>query len=179
LSRIGKQPISIPKGVTVTVNDGKVGVKGPKGSLTRAIISPVNVAVSGDVVQCTVPTMDRMSKQAWGLMRVLIRNMIVGVTDGYKKLLDIHGVGYKAEAKGKDLNITVGFSHQIIIKAEDGITLKPDTPTRISIEGIDKETVGRIASEMRKLRPPEPYKGKGIHYAGERIRRKVGKAAGK
>jgi large subunit ribosomal protein L6 len=178
LSRIGKQPISIPKGVTVTVSDGKVVVKGPKGSLTKNIVSPVTVTVNGDVVQCTAP-MDRLSKQAWGLMRVLIRNMVVGVTDGYKKLLDIHGVGYKAEAKGKDLNITVGFSHPVIIKAEDGITLKPDTPTRISIEGIDKEAVGRIASEMRKLRPPEPYKGKGIHYAGERIRRKVGKAAGK
>jgi large subunit ribosomal protein L6 len=178
LSRIGKQPISIPKGVTVTVNDGNVVVKGPKGSLTKQIISPVTVAVSDGEVKCTAP-MDRMSKQAWGLMRVLIRNMIVGVTEGYRKLLDIHGVGYKAEAKGKDLNITVGYSHPVIIKAMDGIILKPETPTRISIEGIDKEMVGRIASEMRKLRPPEPYKGKGIHYAGERIRRKVGKAAGK
>jgi large subunit ribosomal protein L6 len=178
LSRIGKQPIPIPKGVTVTVNEGNVVVKGPKGSLTRNILSPVNVAVEGEVVQCSAPN-DRLSKQTWGLMRVLIRNMIVGVTEGYKKLLDIHGVGYKAEAKGKDLNITVGYSHPVIIKAVDGITLKPDTPTRISIEGIDKEMVGRIASEMRKLRPPEPYKGKGIHYAGEKIRRKVGKAAGK
>jgi large subunit ribosomal protein L6 len=178
LSRIGKKPISIPKGVTVTVNDNKVIVKGPKGLLTKNIVSPVTVAVSGDMVQCTAPT-DRLSKQAWGLMRVLILNMIVGVTEGYKKLLDIHGVGYKAETKGKDLNISVGFSHAVIIKAMDGITLKPETPTRISIEGIDKEAVGRVASEMRKLRPPEPYKGKGIHYAGERIRRKVGKAAGK
>jgi large subunit ribosomal protein L6 len=178
LSRIGKKPISIPKGVTISVSDGKVFVKGPKGSLTKNIVSPVNVAVDGEIVQCTAPN-DRLSKQAWGLMRVLIRNMIVGVTEGYKKLLDIHGVGYKAEAKGKDLNITVGFSHPVIIKAIEGIVLKPETPTRISIEGIDKEVVGRIASEMRKLRPPEPYKGKGIHYAGERIRRKVGKAAGK
>jgi large subunit ribosomal protein L6 len=178
LSRIGKKPISIPKGVTVTLSDGKVIVKGPKGSLTKDIIPPVKVAVVGDEVQCTAE-MDRNSKQMWGLMRVLVQNMITGVTEGYRKLLDIHGVGYKAESKGKDLNIIVGYSHPVIITAAEGITLKPETPTRISIEGIDKEMVGRIASEMRKLRPPEPYKGKGIHYAGERIRRKVGKAAGK
>ena len=178
MSRIGKKAIPIPKGVTVTVSDGKVMVKGPKGSLAKDVISSVKVVVTGDEVQCTA-SMDRVSKQMWGLMRVLIQNMITGVTEGYRKVLDIHGVGYKAEAKGKDLNIVVGYSHPIIIKAADGITLKPETPTRISIEGIDKEMVGRIASEIRKLRPPEPYKGKGIQYAGERIRRKVGKAAGK
>jgi large subunit ribosomal protein L6 len=178
LSRIGKKPISIPKGVTVTLSDGKVIVKGPKGSLTKDIIPSVKIVVTGDEVQCTAE-MDRDSKQMWGLMRVLVQNMITGVTEGYRKLLDIHGVGYKAESKGKDLNIMVGYSHPVIITAAEGITLKPETPTRISIEGIDKEMVGRIASEMRKLRPPEPYKGKGIHYAGERIRRKVGKAAGK
>ncbi len=178
MSRIGKKTIPIPKGVTVTVADGKVAVKGPKGSLSKPVFPLVKVAVLDNEVQCTAEH-DRVSKQTWGLMRVLIQNMIVGVTDGYKKLLDIHGVGYKAEAKGKDLTISVGYSHPVVIRAADGITLKPDTPTRISIEGIDKEMVGRIASEMRKLRPPEPYKGKGIHYAGERIRRKVGKAAGK
>jgi large subunit ribosomal protein L6 len=178
LSRIGKKAIPIPKGVTVTLSDGKVMVKGPKGSLAKDVIPSVKVVVTADEVQCTA-AMDRVSKQMWGLMRVLIQNMITGVTEGYRKLLDIHGVGYKAEAKGKDLNVAVGLSHVVIVKAADGITLKPETPTRISIEGIDKEMVGRIASEIRKLRPPEPYKGKGIQYAGERIRRKVGKAAGK
>jgi large subunit ribosomal protein L6 len=178
LSRIGKKAVPIPKGVTVSVSDGKVVVKGPRGSMSKVILPAVKVAVVQDEVLCTAEH-DRMSKQAWGLMRVLVNNMIVGVTDGYRKVLDIHGVGYKAEAKGKDLLITVGYSHPIVVKASDGIVLKPETPTRVSIEGMDKETVGRIASEMRKLRPPEPYKGKGIHYAGEKIRRKVGKAAGK
>jgi large subunit ribosomal protein L6 len=178
LSRIGKKTVPIPKGVTVTVNDGKVTVKGPKGAATKNIIPSVKVAVADGEVQCTAE-FDRMSKQAWGLMRMLIQNMVVGVTNGYRKELDIHGVGYKAEAKGKDLVVTVGYSHPVVIKAVEGITLKADNPTRVSIEGIDKEMVGRVASEMRKLRPPEPYKGKGIHYAGERIRRKVGKAAGK
>ena len=178
MSRLGKKAVSIPKGVTVTANDGKVVVKGPKGSLTRGVMPLVKVAVAGDEVTCTAQN-DRISKQAWGLTRMLIQNMIIGVTEGYRKVLDIHGVGYKAELKGKDLTLTVGYSHPIIIKALEGITLKTETPTRVSIEGIDKEMVGRVASEMRKLRPPEPYKGKGVHYAGERIRRKVGKAAGK
>jgi large subunit ribosomal protein L6 len=178
LSRIGKKAVPIPKGVTVTVNDGSVVIKGPKGSLTRDIMPSVKIAVADNEVQCTAQN-DRMSKQAWGLMRMLVNNMIIGVTEGYRKVLDIHGVGYKAEIKGKDITIIVGYSHPVVVKAPEGVTFKTETPTRISIEGIDKEMVGRIASEMRKLRPPEPYKGKGIHYTGERIRRKVGKAAGK
>ena len=178
MSRIGKKAVPIPKGVTVTANDGKIIVNGPKGSLTKDIIPLVTVAVAGDEVQCTAQN-DRMSRQAWGLMRMIIHNMIIGVSEGYRKVLDIHGVGFKAEAKGKDLNLTVGYSHPVAIKAIEGLTFKTETPTRISIEGIDKEMVGRIASEIRKLRPPEPYKGKGIIYPGEYIRRKVGKAAGK
>jgi large subunit ribosomal protein L6 len=178
LSRKGKKAIPIPKGVTVTVNDGKVVVKGPKGSLTKVVIPLVKVVIAGDEVQCTAQS-DRISKQMWGLMRMLIQNMITGVTEGFRKTLDIHGVGYKAEAKGKDLTLMVGHSHPVVIKPMEGITLKTETPTRILIEGIDKEMVGRVASEMRKMRPPEPYKAKGIHYVGEHVRRKVGKAAGK
>jgi large subunit ribosomal protein L6 len=179
LSRIGKKIIPIPKGVTVTLSDGSVTVKGPKGTLVKAIMPQVKVeVVDNNEVKCTAEY-DRISKQAWGLMRMLIQNMIIGVTDGYKKVLDIHGVGYKAEVKGKDVHITVGYSHPVIVNAIEGITIKAENPTRLSIEGIDKENVGRVTSEIRKFRPPEPYKAKGIHYAGEKIRRKVGKAAGK
>jgi large subunit ribosomal protein L6 len=178
LSRIGKKNIPVPKGVTVTLKDESVTVQGPKGVLTKKIMPQVKVVVVDNEVKCTAQ-LDRLSKQAWGLMRMLIQNMIIGVTEGYKKTLDIHGVGYKAEVKGKDITITVGYSHPVVVTAMDGITIKTENPTRVSIEGVDKEKVGRVASEMRKLRPPEPYKGKGIHYAGEKIRRKVGKAAGK
>ncbi len=178
MSRLGKKPIQIPKGVTVTVNDKTVAVAGPKGTLTKGIVPAVTVAVADNEVRCTAPN-DRLSKQAWGLMRMLIQNMIIGVTEGYKKVLDIHGVGYKAEAKGKELNVIVGYSHPVVIPATAGITFKTETPLRISIEGIDKEIVGKVASEIRKIRGPEPYKSKGIHYLGEHIRRKVGKAAGK
>jgi large subunit ribosomal protein L6 len=178
LSRIGKKPIVVPKGVDVALNGASITVKGPKGSLTRSLMPNVKVQVADGHVQCTAEN-DRMAKQAWGLTRMLIDNMVTGVTTGYKKVLDIQGVGYKAEVKGKELNIAVGLSHPVVFVAPDGITLKTETATRIVIEGIDKEMVGRLASEMRKIRPPEPYKAKGIHYLGEHIRRKVGKAAGK
>jgi len=178
LSRIGKKLIPIPAGVEVTIDSGKVSVKGPKGTLTRDLLSGVQVAIVDNNVQCNADD-NRIARQQWGLMRVLIDNMVTGVTTGYKKVLDIEGVGYKAELKGNELTISVGYSHPVVVKAEAGITLKTETPTRIVIEGNDKEAVGRIASEMRKLRKPEPYKGKGIRYSGEHIRRKVGKAAGK
>ena len=178
MSRIGKKSIPVPNGVEVTIKDGKISVKGPKGTLTRDLLSGVQVTVVDNNVQCSADE-DRISRSKWGLMRVLIDNMITGVTAGYKKVLDIEGVGYKAELKGTELTISVGYSHPVVIKAEEGITLKTETPTRIVIEGNNKEDVGRIASEMRKLRKPEPYKGKGIRYSGEKIRRKVGKAAGK
>jgi ribosomal protein L6, bacterial type len=178
LSRLGKKPIPIPKGVDVKIADGKVVVKGPKGTLSRDYSPQVKVEVADSQVVC-VAERDRISMQLWGLTRMLISNMITGVTTGYRKVLDIEGVGYKAEVKGDSINIVVGYSHPVLIKAAAGITLKTETPTRISIEGADKEMVGRVASEMRKVRPPEPYKAKGIRYADEHIRRKVGKAAGK
>ena len=178
MSRLGKKPVPIPAGVDVVVADGTITVKGPKGALKRKIVPNVNVKVADGAVHCSAE-MDRVSRQAWGLMRMLISNMVTGVTVGYKKTLDIEGVGYKAEVKGKEINIAVGLSHPVVITAAEGITLKTESPTRIIIEGIDKELVGRIASEMRKIRPPEPYKAKGIRYMNEHIRRKVGKAAGK
>lgn len=178
MSRLGKKPIPIPKGVDVKIADGKVVVKGPKGALTRAYSPEVTVAVTDSQVVCTAER-DRISMQLWGLTRMLISNMITGVTTGYRKILDIEGVGYKAEVKGDSINIVVGYSHPVVIKTAPGITLKTETPTRISIEGADKELVGKVTSEMRKVRPPEPYKSKGIRYSDERIRRKVGKAAGK
>jgi len=178
LSRIGKKPIPIPKGVDVAIKDGAVSVKGPKGSLSKSIISGVNIEIVDGHVVCSAAS-DRLSKQVWGLMRVLIDNMVTGVTVGFKKVLDIEGVGYKAEVKGGEIDIAVGLSHEVKIRPPEGITLKTETPTRITIEGIDKEAVGMIASELRKIRKPEPYKGKGIRYVNEHIRRKVGKAAGK
>lgn len=179
MSRIGKKPIPIPKGVEVKVNNGEITVKGPKGSLTKVINPLVSVAVENDTVKCTGDPLDRLSKSVWGLWRMLISNMITGVTQGYKKTLDIQGVGYKAEVKGKDLLISVGFSHTVLVKPKDGIAFKAETPTRISIEGCDKQTVGQVTADLRILRPPEPYKGKGIRYVNEYVRRKVGKAAGK
>ena len=178
MSRIGKKTIPLPKGVDVAIQNGTVTVNGPKGTLTRDIVSGVQVAVVDGSVQCSAGE-DRTARQQWGLMRVLIDNMVTGVTVGYKKVLDIEGVGYKADFKGDELTISVGYSHPVVIKAGNGISLKTETPTRIIIEGNSKEDVGRVASEMRKIRKPEPYKGKGIRYSGEKIRRKVGKAAGK
>jgi large subunit ribosomal protein L6 len=178
LSRLGKKPVPIPAGVDVVVADGTITVKGPRGALTRGIVPRVTVQVADGQVRCSAEN-DRVSRQVWGLMRMLISNMVIGVTVGFKKTLDIEGVGYKAEVKGKDLSISVGLSYPVVIAAVEGITMKTETPTRISIEGVDKELVGRIASEMRKIRPPEPYKAKGIRYMNEHIRRKVGKAAGK
>jgi len=178
LSRIGKKPIPVPQGVDVTINNGSVTVKGPKGSLTRKLNPAVKVQIADGNVTCTAES-NRTAKEVWGLTRVLIDNMVTGVTTGYKRVLDIQGVGYKAEIKGKELNIAVGLSHPVMYTAPEGITFKTETNTRIVIEGIDNELVGRLASQMRKVRPPEPYKAKGIHYLGEKIRRKVGKAAGK
>lgn len=178
MSRIGKKPIPVPAGVDVAIQSGTVTVKGPKGSLTRKLNAAVTVTMVDGHVECSAAN-DRIAKAVWGLTRVLINNMVTGVTTGYKRVLDIQGVGYKADVKGKELNVAVGLSHPVIFTAPEGITYKTETATRIVIEGIDKELVGRLASQMRKVRPPEPYKAKGIHYLGEHIRRKVGKAAGK
>jgi large subunit ribosomal protein L6 len=179
MSRIGKLPIKVPKGVTVTVNGHAVQVKGPKGELARTMHRDVGVAVDGDVVKVTRPSDEERHKALHGLSRTLVFNMVEGVTKGYQKQLEITGVGYKAEVRPYGLQLALGFSHTIEYKAPKGIKLTAPQPTQIVIEGADKEMVGQVAAELRNLRPPEPYKGKGIKYAGEQIRRKAGKAGGK
>ena len=179
MSRIGKLPIHVPKGVTVTVNGHTVNVKGPKGELTRTLHQDVGVVLEGDVVKVTRPSDDDRHKALHGLSRTLVFNMVEGVTKGYQKQLEITGVGYKAEARPYGLQLALGLSHQIEYKAPKGVKLSAPQPTQILIDGADKELVGQVAAELRSLRPPEPYKGKGIKYAGEQIRRKAGKAGGK
>ena len=179
MSRIGKKPVPIPKGVEVKIDGATISVKGPKGTLTASVHPGIKVAVEDNAIHCTGDMADRVSKSVWGLWRVLIFNMVEGVTTGYRKTLDIQGVGYKAEMKGKDLNIAVGYSHPVLIKPLDGISFRTETATRIIVEGIDKQTVGQVTADIRLIRGPEPYKGKGIRYLDEHVRRKVGKAAGK
>ncbi len=179
MSRIGKLPIKVPQGVTVTVNGSTVQVKGPKGELSRTLHRDVGVAVEGDVIRVTRPSDEDRHKALHGLSRTLVYNMVEGVTKGYQKQLEITGVGYKAEVRPYGLQLALGYSHQIEYKAPKGIKLTAPQPTQILIDGADKELVGQVAAELRSLRPPEPYKGKGIKYAGEQIRRKAGKAGGK
>lgn len=172
-------PVPIPKGVEVKVDGQTISVKGPKGTLTKSVHPKIKVTVKDGAVHCEGDAADRVSKSVWGLWRVLIDNMVEGVTNGYRRTLDIQGVGYKAEMKGKDLNIAVGYSHPVLIKPVNGISFKTETATRIVVEGIDKHTVGQVTADIRLIRGPEPYKGKGIRYLDEHVRRKVGKAAGK
>jgi large subunit ribosomal protein L6 len=179
LSRIGKKPIPIPKGVEVKIAGNRVTVKGPKGTLEKTVDPCLQVKVENNEIIFTGDLASSTSKSLWGLWRMLMCNMVEGVTTGYRKLLEIQGVGYKADVKGKDLNVVVGYSHPVLIKAEPGISFKCETPTKILIEGIDKQLVGQVTSEIRLIRGPEPYKGKGIRYQNEHVRRKVGKAAGK
>ncbi|HEX8715519.1 MAG TPA: 50S ribosomal protein L6 [Gemmatimonadaceae bacterium] len=179
MSRIGKLPVRVPKGVTVTVNGNTIQVKGPKGELTRTLHRDMGIAVDGDVVKVTRSSDEDRHKALHGLSRTLVHNMVEGVTKGYQKQLEITGVGYKAEARPYGLQLALGFSHQIEYKAPKGVKLSAPQPTQIVIDGADKELVGQVAAELRSLRPPEPYKGKGIKYAGEQIRRKAGKAGGK
>jgi large subunit ribosomal protein L6 len=179
MSRIGKLPIAIPKGVTVAVAGQQVTVKGPKGELRRNLHSDLGVKVEGETVLVTRPSDEPRHKSLHGLSRTLIANMVEGVTKGYAKQLEITGVGYKAEPKPYGLVLSLGYSHQIEYKAPAGIKLTAPQPTQVMIEGADKEVVGQVAAELRSLRPPEPYKGKGIKYAGEVIRRKAGKAGAK
>jgi large subunit ribosomal protein L6 len=179
MSRIGKLPISIPKGVTVTVAGHSVTVKGPKGELHRTMHPEIGVTVDGEVCTVTRPSDDPRHKSLHGLSRTLVANMVEGVTKGYSKQLEITGVGYKAEVRAYGLQLALGFSHAIEYKAPTGIKLSAPQPTQVVIEGPDKQMVGQVAAELRSLRPPEPYKGKGIKYAGEVIRRKAGKAGGK
>ena len=179
MSRIGKNPIAVPSGVTITLDGNKVTVKGPRGELSRTI--PADMIVTSENGQVTVnrPSDEQKHKALHGLSRTLIANMVEGVTKGFQKQLDIVGVGYKAETRPFGLQLALGFSHPVEYKAPQGIKLTAPVPTQIIIEGANKEIVGQVAAELRGLRPPEPYKGKGIKYAGEQIRRKAGKAGGK
>ncbi len=176
MSRIGKQPVTIPAGVTVTVDATNfMVVKGPKGELSRKLVDDMNIAVDGDQITVTRPSDLKRHKSLHGLTRTLIANMIVGVTEGYSKTLEINGVGYRAAKSGNTLNLTLGYSHPVDMVDPEGITSTVEGQNKIIVSGIDKEKVGQFAAEIRAKRPPEPYKGKGIKYSTETIRRKVGK----
>lgn len=179
MSRIGKLPVDIPAGVTVSVAGSVVTVKGPKGELKRTFNPAMTIAVDGGQASVTRPSDDPGHKSLHGLSRTLLHNMIEGVTKGYVRQLEITGVGYKAEPKPYGLLFALGYSHQIEFKAPAGIKLTAPQPTTVVVEGADKEIVGQVAAEIRQLRKPEPYKGKGVRYAGEQVRRKAGKAGGK
>lgn len=180
MSRIGKAPISIPSGVTVTVNkENAVTVKGPKGTLNQQLNPEMLIKVDGDVVTVTRPTDDKDHRSLHGLTRSLINNMVFGVTNGYTKELEVNGVGYRAAKQGKQLVMNLGYSHQVIMDEIPGITVDVPAPNKIIVSGADKQAVGQFAAEIREKRPPEPYKGKGIKYVDEIIRRKEGKAGGK
>lgn len=177
MSRIGRKPITVPAGVTVAIEPESVRVNGPKGELVERIHRDITVEQNDDVITVTRPT-DRGEHRAMhGLYRSLVANMVIGVTDGYQKTLEIQGVGYRAALKGRDLELALGYSHPVSIKAPDGIEFEVPQPTRVIVKGINKQLVGEIAANIRKQRPPEPYKGKGIRYEGEYVARKVGKRA--
>jgi large subunit ribosomal protein L6 len=177
MSRIGRLPIPVPSGVDVAIDGSNVTVKGPKGQLALDVVEPIAVAKAEDgTLEVSRPNDERDSRARHGLTRSLIANMVEGVTNGYVKKLEIHGTGYRVTAKGSDLEFALGYSHPILIKAPEGITFQVENPTRFSVTGIDKQLVGEVAANIRKLRKPDPYKGKGVRYEGEHIRRKVGKA---
>jgi large subunit ribosomal protein L6 len=179
MSRIGKLPVPVPSGVEVTIDGQNVTVKGPKGTLNHVVAEPITVAQKDGSIEVARPDDERESKALHGLSRTLISNMVVGVTNGYSKTLEIVGTGYRVTAKGSDLEFALGFSHPVPVKAPDGITFRVEAPTRFVVEGIDKQKVGEVAANIRKLRRPDPYKGKGVRYQGEAIRRKAGKAGKK
>jgi large subunit ribosomal protein L6 len=177
MSRIGKLPVAVPSGVDVAIDGAHVTVKGPKGTLSHTVASPIIVEKNDGVLDVKRPDDERQSRALHGLTRTLVNNMVVGVTDGYEKKLEIVGVGYRVLSKGPtQLEFQLGYSHPITFNAPDGITFTVETPTKLGVQGIDKQLVGEVAANIRKLRKPEPYKGKGVRYAGEHIRRKVGKA---
>ena len=176
MSRIGRLPITVPSGVDVTIDGRNVTVKGPKGTLSRALHPDITVSREDGTLVVTRPTEQKTHKQLHGLTRTLVNNMVVGVTDGYRKGLEITGVGYRAALNGRKLTLNLGYSHPIEIDPPEGITFEVENPTRLAVVGIDKELVGQIAAKVRATRKPEPYKGKGVRYAGEYIRRKAGKA---
>lgn len=176
MSRIGRKPIAVPAGVEVKIDGSTVTVKGPKGTLTQTVHSNMKVEMNGAEITVTRPDDSNMNKSLHGLTRTLIANMVEGVEKGYSKELEVNGVGYRAAKQGKDLVLNIGFSHQVIMSETDGITIDVPTPNKVIISGPDKQKVGQFAAEVREKRPPEPYKGKGIKYADEHIRRKEGKA---
>ena len=176
MSRIGKLPITVPSGVDVTIDGRTVTVKGPKGTLSHTVIDPITVERSDDgSVVIKRPDDERRTKAFHGLSRTLVNNLIIGVTSGYEKKLEIVGVGYRVALKGKNLEFALGFSHPVVVEPPEGISFAVESPTRFSVSGIDKQLVGETAANIRKIRKPEPYKGKGVRYAGENVRRKVGK----
>jgi large subunit ribosomal protein L6 len=179
LSRLGKIPVDIPAGVQVKVDGQRIEVKGPKGTVVRMVHPEIKPEVKEGKLHFTPVAEGDQVKALWGLNRMLAFNIVVGVSQGYRRELEIHGVGYKAELKGKDLQIAAGYSKPRLFKVPQGITFTVDNQTRVVVDGIDKELVGQTAAEIRKIRKPEPYKGKGIRYVGEHIRRKAGKIAGK
>jgi large subunit ribosomal protein L6 len=177
MSRIGKRPIEIPSGVNISIDPGRVAVTGPLGSLQQEIPVRMQVAQEEGTLTVTRPTERGEDRALHGLTRTLIANMVEGVTKGFEKKLEIQGVGYRATLKGTDLELNVGYSHSVVIKPRTGVTFEVPVPTQVVVKGTDKQVVGQTAAEIRKVRPPEPYKGKGIRYEGEYVRRKVGKRA--
>ena len=176
MSRIGRMPVPIPSGVDVTINGREVTVTGPRGKLSLEVAEPIEVSQSDGAITVTRPNDEGNVRALHGLSRSLVANMVTGVTEGYRKTLEIVGVGYRVQAKGSNLEFSLGFSHPVTVSPPEGITLRVETPTRLVVEGIDKQQVGEVAANIRKLRKPDPYKGKGLRYSGEHIRRKVGKA---
>jgi large subunit ribosomal protein L6 len=176
MSRIGKVPVPVPAGVDVQIDGAVVTVKGPKGTMTHTIPAPIAVAQEEGTLVVTRPDDERASRSLHGLTRTLLANLVTGVTEGYTKKLEIVGTGYRVVAKGTDLEFALGFSHPVVVNAPEGITFAVETPTKFSVSGIDKQQVGEVAANIRKIRKPEPYKGKGVRYAGEVVRRKAGKA---
>ncbi len=176
MSRIGRLPVAVPSGVDVSIDGRQLTVKGPKGTLSRSLHPDMLLSQEDGTIVVTRPTEQKGHKQLHGLTRTLVNNMVVGVTDGYRKGLEITGVGYRAALNGKRLTLNLGYSHPIEIDPPDGISFEVENPTRLAVVGIDKELVGQIAAQVRATRKPEPYKGKGVRYAGEKIRRKAGKA---
>lgn len=179
MSRIGRLPITVPAGVDVTIAGREITVKGPKGTLSHTIAAPITVEQEDSTLTVVRADDERTSRALHGLTRALVANMVVGVTQGYEKKLEIVGTGYRVVAKGSSLEFALGYSHPITVEPPEGVTFTVEAPTRFSVSGIDKQQVGEVAANLRKLRKPEPYKGKGVRYAGENIRRKVGKAGKK
>lgn len=175
MSRIGKRPVPLPKGVTATVQGKEVKVKGPKGELKLTLVEEIDASVGADGIALTPRQDMERAPQMWGMSRTLVNNLVVGVTQGFTSKLEIQGVGYRAAVQGKNLNLQLGFSHDVAYPIPAGITITAEKPTMLTIAGMDKQLVGQVAAEIRSYRPPEPYKGKGVRYAGEYVRRKEGK----